>query len=478
MKTHHTLSLILVAAGTLAGCAVGPQYAKPDTPSIVLANAQTPQFSIASTQAPWWSFFEDARLTQLINAALAHNHDIRQAQANLLTSRSIFDERQLDRLPTVTAQGSYQRSVEQQAGTNGTPERRPSETWRAGFDAQWEIDLFGRLDRLGKSAQARAEAAQAELDQTRLMIAADVARHYYERLGMQRRLDVAHAQTQSWRDTLKLIRARVELGNGLPEDLENARANLLRSEATIPPLMVAIEEAQYRLDVLTGQRPGYTTMDAQAPLPPPLARQLPLGDVDSLIRNRPDVVRAERLLAASTEDVGAATADLYPRLNLGGFIGFFALRGGDIGSASRAFEIAPSVSWPALRLGSARARLRGSQAQSEGALARYEQSLLVAQEDVENAVSRLAQHQSRVASLMQSASHGTAALDIATKRYRAGSGSYIAVLENQRALFQIRQEVAEAETASYVNAIALYKALGWGISHDVQVPARVVGLNR
>jgi multidrug efflux system outer membrane protein len=409
---------------------------------------------------------------------LAHNHDIRQAQANLLASRAIFDERQLDKLPAVTAQGSYQRSVEQQVGTNGDVARRPSETWRAGFDAQWEIDLFGRLTRLGKSAQARAEAAQAELDQTRLMIAADVARYYYERLGMQRRLDVAQAQTQSWRDTLKLIQARVELGNGLPEDLENARANLLRSEAAIPPLAVAIEQAQYRLDVLTGRRPGHTTMEAHAPLPAPLARQLPLGDVDSLIRNRPDVVRAERLLAASTEDVGAATADLYPRVNLGGFVGFFALRGGDIGSASRAFEITPSVSWPALRLGSARARLRGSQAQSEGALARYEQSLLVAQEDVENAVSQLAQHQGRVASLMQSASHGTAALDIATKRYRAGSGSYIAVLENQRALFQIRQEVAEAETASYVNAIALYKALGWGIGNDAQAPATVAGLKR
>jgi multidrug efflux system outer membrane protein len=137
------------------------------------------------------------------------------------------------------------------------------------------------------------------------------------------------------------------------------------------------------------------------------------------------------------------------------------LRGVDFGSGSRAFEIAPSVSWPALRLGSARARLRGSQALSDGSLARYEQSLLQAQEDVEHAVTQLTLQQSRLASLLQSASHGAAALDIAMKRYRAGSGSYMAVLENQRALFEIQQELAQAETASYIHVIALYKALGW-----------------
>ena len=238
--------------------------------------------------------------------------------------------------------------------------------------------------------------------------------------------------------------------------------NLLRSEAAIPPLTTALESARYRLDVLRGEASGSGAPILDGGGAAPLAKNLPLGDVDRLILQRPDVVSAERQLAASTEDVGAATAELYPRLDLGGFIGFFALRSGDLGSASRAFELAPSVSWPAFRLGNVRARLRAVEAQSDAALARYQRSLLLAQEDVGNALNQLAEHQRRLVALVQSATHGANALEIANERYRAGAGSYLAVLENQRALYQIREELAQAETASFVNVIALYKALGWG----------------
>ena len=185
--------------------------------------------------------------------------------------------------------------------------------------------------------------------------------------------------------------------------------------------------------------------------------------MNRLIKQRPDVVRAERLLAASSEDVGAATADLYPRLSLGGFLGFFALRGsGVFDGGARAFEVAPSVSYPAFRLGSVKARLRGTRAEAQGALARYEHTMLLAQEDVENAVTQLAENQTRLASLLQSARHGNAALGIASTRYAGGTGSCQAVLEKQRALYDIRREALLAETASYIDAIALYKALGCG----------------
>ena len=319
-----------------------------------------------------------------------------------------------------------------------------------------------RLGRLSDAALARAEAADADLRLVRLSIAADTARAYFEIQGYQRRLDVARAQVRSWRDTLELTRSSLQLGSGLPEDVENAQANLLRSEAAIPPLATALESARYRLDVLRGEAPGSGAPILDGGGAAPLAKNLPLGDVDRLILQRPDVVSAERQLAASTEDVGAATAELYPRLDLGGFIGFFALRSGDLGSASRAFELAPSVSWPAFRLGNVRARLRAVEAQSDAALARYQRSLLLAQEDVGNALNQLAEHQRRLVALFQSATHGANALEIANERYRAGAGSYLAVLENQRALYQIREELAQAETASFVNVIALYKALGWG----------------
>jgi outer membrane protein, multidrug efflux system len=442
----------------LAGCAVTPAYVTPDTPAIALASPQQTQFSAAATVANtdnWWTFFDDPRLSQLIASALEHNRDIAQAQAHLLAARAVFDERRLDALPTVTAQAGWQRTVQQDS-----PD---SSSTRAGFDAQWELDLFGRLAHITRSAQAQADAAQADLRQLQLTIAADVARNYYEALGHQQNLALTQAQVQSWRGTVALIDARIRAGSGLPEERQNALANLTRSEAALPPLQAALRQTQYRLDVLSGQAPGAIALATTAREQAPLTGQLPLGDVNQLIKHRPDVVRAERLLAASSEDMGAAKAELYPRVSLGGFLGFFALRGSSVfDGGARAFELAPSINYPAFRLGSARARVRGTQALAQGALARYEQAILLAQEDVENAVTQLVENQSRLALLLQSARHGSAALDIASTRYQGGAGSYQAVLENQRALYDIRRDALQAETASYVDAIALYKALGWG----------------
>ncbi|WP_418646577.1 efflux transporter outer membrane subunit [Thauera butanivorans] len=473
MRTSSTRLRLLSAAAlatALTGCAVGPKYVKPDTPAVVLASPQTVELaasqamdSSATMPADWWRFFEDEGLARWIETALSHNHDIRQAQARLLGARAVFDERRLDRLPGVTSSAGHVRGIQQQASNDGR--RRLSESWQAGFDVQWEIDLFGRLDRLQQAAMARAEASRADLALTRLSIAAEVARAWFDAQGHRRQLDVARQEADNWRETVRLAEASQRAGAGLPEEVESARANLLRSEAAIPPLTAALQQARYRLDVLAGRRPG----QARAELPDPaetrfapLATQLPLGDVKHLILARPDVIRAERLLAASVENVGAATAELYPRLDLGGFFGFFALRDGDLGSAaSRTFQAAPTLSWPALRLGNARARLRAARAQSEGLLAVYEQVLLNAQEEVENAITTLAEQQRQLAVLLQSAGHAQAAFDIAGKRYRAGAGSYQAVLESQRTLFQLRRQIVQEETGSQVQVVALYKALGW-----------------
>ena len=463
MKNYRYLASLCAALfPILAGCAVSPAYVTPGTPDIHLASPQHTQFAPGasqSAQANWWTFFDDARLSQLIASALEYNLDIAQAQASLLAARAVFDERRLDELPAVTGQAGWQRAVKQD-----TPDSRAaSASTRLGFDAQWEIDLFGRLAHISRSAQARADAAQADLRQVQLTIAAEVARNYYEALGYQHNLALTQAQVRSWRATVDLTDARIRAGGGLPEERHNALANLARSEAAIPPLQAGLRQAQYRLDVLSGQAPGAVALATTPRQQAPLAGQLPLGDVNQLIKQRPDVVRAERLLAASSEDVGAATADLYPRLSLGGFLGFFALRGsGVFDGGARAFEVAPSVSYPAFRLGSVKARLRGTQAEAQGALARYAQALLIAQEDVENAVTQLAENQTRLAALLESARHGNAALGIASTRYAGGSGSYQAVLENQRALYDIRREALLAETASYIDVIALYKALGWG----------------
>ena len=330
MKHYRYLASLFAALfPLLTGCALSPAYVTPGTPDIHLASPQQAQFAPgagAVSEAAWWTFFDDARLSQLIAGALEHNLDIAEAQANLLAARAVFDERRLDELPTVTGQAGWQRAVKQD-----TPDSRAaSASTRVGFDAQWEIDLFGRLAHMSRSAQARADAAQADLRQVQLTIAAEVARNYYEALGYQQNLALTQAQVHSWRDTVALTDARIRAGSGLPEERHNALANLARSEAMLPPLQAGLRQAQYRLDVLSGQTPGAIALATTPRQQAPLAGQLPLGDVNRLIKQRPDVVRAERLLAASSEDVGAATADLYPRLSLGGFLGFFALRGSGV----------------------------------------------------------------------------------------------------------------------------------------------------
>lgn len=466
MTMYSSKAGMLAALLALAGCAVGPQYEPLPIAPIALHSPQAANHAgvpADSVAAQWWTLFDDPVLAQWVDAALIHNHDIRQAQANLLAARAVFDERQWDRVPGVTASAGYQRGSQQQFDEHGKPARTLSESWRAGFDMQWEIDVFRRLERLSQAAQARAQASEAELELMRLSIAAEVARSYFDAQGLMRRLAVAQQQVGNWRETVQLIDAHRRAGSGLPEDLENARSQLMRSEADIAPLTAALQQARMRLDVLTGQRPGQGELTVPPPSAQPFSRQLPLGDVDALIRNRPDVRRAERQWAASVHDVAAATAELYPRFDLGGFIGFFALRGADFGhAATRAFDLAPGATWPALRLGNARARLRGTQALSQGAQAQYEQALLQAQEEVENAVVSLTEHQRYMGSLMQSADHAERAFDIARKRYQAGSGSYLSVLENQRELFRLKQDVAQAEMASHFYVVALYKALGWG----------------
>ncbi|MBW6219540.1 multidrug efflux transporter outer membrane subunit OpmD, partial [Pseudomonas aeruginosa] len=246
------LALALAVGTGLAACSVGPDYQRPQSPPPRVASEHLDEFSGERREAPWWSFFDDPQLVRLVDQALARNHDIREARANLRSARALFDDRWLDQLPQVTSQAGYNRSIEQQLDYDGEPRRRLAESYRAGFDAQWEIDLFGRLGRLSDAALARAEAADADLRLVRLSIAADTARAYFEIQGYQRRLDVARAQVRSWRDTLELTRSSLQLGSGLPEDVENAQANLLRSEAAIPPLTTALESARYRLDGLRG----------------------------------------------------------------------------------------------------------------------------------------------------------------------------------------------------------------------------------
>ena len=233
---------VVSGALILGACSVGSQYRQPDVAPIALVSPQAGEFAAtgAQSQANWWGFFDDPQLSRLIERALVQNNDVRQAHANLLLARAGLDEQDLKRYPQVTSEAGYQRSLEQRAVDGAAPQRSLAESWRAGLDLQWELDLFGRLDHLSRAAQARVEASRADFEQVQLSIAAEVARAWFQAQGQRRQLVLAHDEVRSWGETVRMIEAQLAARSGLPEDRESARSNLLRAEASIAPLLSLI----------------------------------------------------------------------------------------------------------------------------------------------------------------------------------------------------------------------------------------------
>lgn len=288
----------------LAGCAVGPAYTVPADAPVAISSPERALFANDAVQRDWWRQLDDPQLDALIERALAGNHDIRIAQARLLEARATQTEARLDRLPVVTAGASKTRGIAQ--GNNGAqPDVRSlSQSSRAGFDASWEIDLFGRLQRLGEAATARAEASAADLEQVRIVAVAELARNYYEMRGAEQRMTVTRRTLDSLRSSLRVTEAQVRTGRALEGDLASAQANLATTESQLPALETARRQAAYRVAVLAGLRPAELEPMLQPRPLHVLDKRLPIGDLGELLRRRPDVLRAERGLAASTADVG------------------------------------------------------------------------------------------------------------------------------------------------------------------------------
>lgn len=457
------LALIAGVSAMAAACAVGPNYKTPATPPAVFQNAAADTFTAANPEADWWKGFGDPVLDGLITQALDENLDIRIAVARVDEARALFRDARLDQLPRVTANGIYQTSDQQQPGSGG--QRVESDTYQAGFDAGWEIDLFGRVRRGVEAARAESGAAQADLRDAQVTIAAEVARNYLELRGAQARLAVAERNLGTQRETVRLTRVRFDAGAGNPIDVASAQARLNATEAVIPALITAEKRANHRLAVLTGQRPG--ALDAllvarETEIRPRIAA-LPIGDAADLLRRRPDVQAAERRLAAQTAKVGVATADLFPRVRVTGFVGFLSGSSSTFGnSASQAWSVAPSVSWPALDLGGAHARLKAAEARGDASLAAYDQTVLRALEDLENALVSYRQQQAQLKSLADQSAASRRAAELARIQYREGGIDFLVLLDAERTLLTAEDALSVAETGVNTNVVAIYKALGGG----------------
>jgi len=451
--------LIALGAALVTGCAVGPTYRRPEPAPVLAHNLDEQRFTVATPAINWWQQVDDPELASLEQRALAGDLDLQVALQRVRGARAVFRGAKLDYAPHIPLDAAYTHSKEQQPGF--TTDRIDIESYSIGFDASWELDLFGRTRRAAQAASADLGAQAANLAETRVIVAAEVARNYFELRGTQRQLAVAHDNLDNQREALRLTQVRYEAGRVTELDVDSALARLKTTEATLPLLEAQEKSYGYRLAVLLGVDPGDLDAELVAAPARTWSTPLPIGDVTTLLRHRPDVRVAERNFAAATARVGVATADLFPRVSFSGFIGFLTGDSVQLGAAaSRAWSVGPAVSWAALDFGSAQARLAASKAEAAGAYASYRQAVLLALEDFENACLNYGKQQARLASVVEQADASRRAARLAEIQYREGGTNFLVLLDAQRTLLQAEDAVAQAETGVNTGAVAVYKALG------------------
>jgi NodT family efflux transporter outer membrane factor (OMF) lipoprotein len=461
MSARPILALALLAT---AACRVGPEHSVPE----VEMPEQFTEASAPATGSPdvrWWSAFHDATLDSLVERAVAQNLDLKIAAARVREARALraFTAGGFD--PQVDASAGYSRSRASENTLQGEfLGGDTQDVWQVGFDATWEIDIFGRRDRAVEAADAAVDAAIESRRDALVTLLGEVARNYVELRGVQRQIALTRQNLASQRETAELTRIRS--GAGLAGELDVARseAQAATTASQIPALETRVRAAIHRLGVLLGTTPGALAreLEPEAPLFDPPAT-IATGLPSELLRRRPDVRRAERELAEATAITAAATADLFPRLQLGASIGQAAESFGDLfKSGSTVWSIGGGLTAPIFHGGSLQATVEAADARRDQARFAYQQRVLDALNEVEDSLSAVARQRERVTTLQSAVDSNRRAVTLASDLYRRGLTSFFDVLDAQRALFVTESALAEGMTDLGAQTVALYKALGGG----------------
>ncbi len=456
-----------------AGCTVGPDYVAPpeSSPEIWATEPAEGLAPDAEILTDWWTSLDDPLLESLLERAANANHDLRVATARVREARASYRIARSRGLPSVGAATAYTRNGISEDGVGLGPVAveqglvdREEDFYEAGFDASWELDVFGGVRRARQAATARAEAAEEDRRDVLRTVLAEVARGYVELRGAQRRLDVARDNLRIQQQSLELVENKVKAGLARPLELEQARAQLAATRSTVPGFQAQVRAGAHRLGVLVGEQPGTLIEELSAvravPAPP---AAVPVGLPSDLLRRRPDVRRAERQLAAAVADVGVAVADLYPRFMLTGAAGREAGSASDLGSGSAGtWFLSPRVTLPLFQGGRIRANIRATEARHEQAVARWEQAVLLAVEESETALIRYTRERERSRSLAEAAAASRRAVELAEVLYSRGLSDYLVVLDAQRTLNDVEDRLAVSDTAVATGLVRIYKALGGG----------------
>jgi multidrug efflux system outer membrane protein len=473
LNRSQTFILVFLCAALLSACAVGPDYKTPATDAgQTFTNANTPEFSVQSVEVAWWKLFEDKDLTELVDQTVRHNRNLEAARANLREARSLYMEAGLNLAPIVTSHANYTDQKRSAAALNNRAfAPRELKLYNIGFDAFWEVDFFGRVRRNVEASSDEVDAQEASLRDLGVSLISEVARNYFELRGLQNQLATAKKNADNQTQTLEITRVRLEGGRGTELDTSRATAQLDSTRALIPPLESAIQQSIHRLSILTGQLPGALTGKLSKPAPlPKIPKTISIGKPAELLRRRPDIRIAERALAAATARIGVATADLFPRVTFVGTIALESSTLSGIGAASSdTYSAGPRISWAALDLGRVYARIKAADARAEASLAEYEQTVLSALEETENALVNYNRERSRRELLASAAKASERAHELAHLRFAEGVADFLTVLDTESRLLQDQDRLAQSETATATALAVLYKALGGGWEANVDL---------
>ena len=462
------LLLSLVSAAGLAGCAVGPDYEAPSPEPGEWLSAEE-AYGNDAPDADWWRLLESPEPAALVEEALTHNRDLRAARARLEEARALRGLAASGFWPGIDGRASYT-WYEQSLNSPGAASQlvsaglasRDDEFFAARLDASWELDLFGSTRRRVEAADARLGATGAALAGTALAVAAETVSAWVELRGAERRLEITRESARAQARTLTLTRSKVEIGLARELDALRAETELRATRARLPALRATAAASAYRLAVLTGNEPQRyrNATGGSLPLPP---RSLPVGLRAELLRRRPDVMIAERELAAATAGIGVATAEFFPRLVLGASGGFEAADASELFSGgSRTATIVPFVRWPLFQGGRLRAELAAAEARERAALARYEATVLAALADAESALVAYAEERQTLEELDRAAAAAAEAADIASRLYEKGLGDFLTVLDAERRQAETDDQRTQSEIRVLLSLVRVYKALGVG----------------
>lgn len=470
--------LATLPALALAACAVGPNY----KPPVVQKDAEQPfvegqastMLSGQPLPANWWEMFQDPALDRLIQDAFAYNTDIRVADANLRQARGVVLQQRAGLFPTTTVSGQYSRNrtgVDSLGSQPGAAGAIPSgvngfdyNLFQAGFDASYEVDIFGRVRRSIEAAKGDEQAARAQLDAARITIAASVAQSYADACGFAAQADVARETARLQGNTLNLTQRLLDAGRGTRRDVDQAAVIVEQANAQVPQLEAERRAQLYALAALTGRPPAEIDGEASAcRIVPKVKTVIPVGDGATLLARRPDVRAAERTLAADTARIGVATAALFPSVSLLGSVNSTGTKGSQLGTAkSFGFSVGPLIQWNFPNILAAKAQIKQAKAGTDASLATFQGTVLTALKETESALARYAAALDQNAALARAEAAADDAAKLSRIRFDTGRDNFLNLLVSEQDRASARSALAQSDQQVADAQVSLFKALGGG----------------